>query len=337
MRKKGSPRIDVNSRPTPIFLFSLPRSGSTLCQRILSSHAEIATVNEPHLLLYFLFSLKDKGVYSIYNHKAVSCAIQAFCRRLPGGRSAYLSELREFVRGLYGLAAGDEVSYFLDKTPKYNLVVQEIFDLFPDAKFIILWRNPLAVVSSVMRTWHNGHWNLHHVDVEIYQGLANLIDAYRKEAHHVCAVQYEELVTSPEQAWQRIFDYLDLSFSADLLKNFSGVKFTGRFSDPNSRLARYQKITREPLHKWKPLLANPIRKAWCRRYLRWIGADRLKTMGYDLDCLLAELDAVPSSTRFLCSDLLMTLHSTVSRTIETRIMRHKLQALRSGQRIYMHK
>jgi hypothetical protein len=35
-----------------------------------------------------------------------------------------------------------------------------------------------------------------------------------------------------------------------------------------------------------------VRRAWARRYLRWIGEERLAVMGYRLDVLLAELDAI---------------------------------------------
>ena len=38
---------------SPIFLFSLPRSGSTLLQRVLMSHKDIASVAEPWLMLPF--------------------------------------------------------------------------------------------------------------------------------------------------------------------------------------------------------------------------------------------------------------------------------------------
>jgi len=325
------------NRPVPIFLFSLPRSGSTLCQRILATHNDIKTVNEPHILLPFLYALKHTGIYSEYNHKAVSYAMRSFCRQLIGGEETYLSQLREFVIRLYGLSSGENTRYFLDKTPKYNLVAQDIFNLFPDAKYIVLWRNPLAVISSVMQTWNHGHWNLHHLNVEIYSGLENLITAYRKESHRVCAIQYEKMIKAPEETWRTVFDYLEIPFTSSVIKNFSNVKFEGRFFDPNSQLKPYQVITQAPLNKWRKLLANPLRKAWCRRYLRWIGEERLKIMGYELDSLLRALNELPSTGRYLFSDVLMTVYGAISHVIEPRMMRHKFQALRSGDRMYMHK
>ena len=45
---------------------------------------------------------------------------------------------------------------------------------------------------------------------------------------------------------------------------------------------------------------NPVRKTWCRRYLRWIGLERLAVMGC---VLIAELDALPRFYRRICSDV----------------------------------
>lgn len=53
---------------TPLFLFSLPRSGSTLAQRMLAAHPAVATVTEPWILLPFLYARKEEGVYAEYRH-----------------------------------------------------------------------------------------------------------------------------------------------------------------------------------------------------------------------------------------------------------------------------
>ena len=63
----------------PIFLFSLPRSGSTLAQRIIASHAEIATTAEPWLLLPCLYALRHGGVYAEYSQATAVKAIRDFC------------------------------------------------------------------------------------------------------------------------------------------------------------------------------------------------------------------------------------------------------------------
>lgn len=325
---------DFHNYPVPLFLFSLPRAGSTLCQRVLAAHSDIATVSEPNILLHFLYSLKDHDVYSIYNHQHVIQGIQDYCQTLPNGMDDYYTEMREFALRLYAKAARGEVEYFLDKTPQYPFVAEDILCLFPQAKAIFLWRHPLSVVSSTLETFYGGHWEPSH-EVYFYLGLANLISAYQKNIKRVCSVRYEDLVLDPEETWQRVFSYLELPFERAVLTDFAQVKLDGR-GDRNMDLPQYQVIHQEPLHKWKRVLANPLRKAWCRRYIKWIGRERLTVMGYDQERLMGELNALPFSLQFVGTDIYQMPYSLAWNIFEFRIMKHKLQALRSGQRVYGH-
>jgi hypothetical protein len=320
----------------PLFLFSLPRSGSTLCQRILGAHHDIGTAYEPFILLPFLYSLREKGVYSEYYHEHAAIGIQDFCSEFPNGVNDYLAEMRNFVLRLYKKAANENVKYFLDKTPYYSWIVEDIIRLFPEGKFIFLWRNPLSIVSSIMESWNGGRWNLYKHDMYLYEGLDNLISAYQNYAQISVQIRYEDVITNPILEWQRVFNYLELEFDPEQLRRFSDIKFNARLAtDPD--LKKYTALSQEPLQKWREILANPIRKIWCRRYLRWIGRERLSLMGYDLDELLAELDVAHSTLRFMASDSWRMPMGLGYRLMEGGILKHKLQALISRRRIYIHK
>lgn len=294
---------DVSNGIKPLFLFSLARSGSTLLQRILAAHKEVSTASEPWLLLPYLYMLKDHGIHAEYSHKTALRAIEDFCRGLPNGWDDYFAGMHTFVLRLYGLAAKKDSKYFVDKTPRYHLIVEEVIRLFPEGKFIFLWRNPLAVVASIMETWGGRKWNLYIFKMDLFDGLANLVAAYKKHEGRVCAVRYEDLVSQSETECRRMFEYLGLSFYSELLSSFKAVELKGRMGDKIG-VNQYQSLSKEPLDKWKSILANPIRKAWCRRYLRWIGNERLQLMGYDMNQLLSDLDAIPLSLSLMGSDLL---------------------------------
>lgn len=308
----------------PLFLFSLPRSGSTLAQRILASHEELSTTPEPWILLPYLYTLRSGGISAKYQHKSMAAGIQNFCRQLPNGTDDYLAELREFVLRLYGRATSNGARYFLDKTPRYHLVVDEVIHLFPKGKFIFLWRNPLAVVASIMETWGNGRWNLHLYQVDLFEGLANLIAACETHRNRAYAVRYEDLLSNSEDEWRRIFTYLDLTFDVGVLSRFTEVQLT----DPSP----YPVVSSEPLDKWKRTLASPVRKSWCRRYLRWIGSERLAVMGYDSEELLRELDAIPSHPRFVASDLFRQAYGVAYCALQSRVLDGK-QAWRRAWRV----
>ncbi len=286
----------------PVFLLSLPRAGSTFIQRVLAAHPAISTTSEPWVLLPLLYTMRQGGVSAEYGHRWLVQAVEDFAGELPDGFGDYLGEIRRFVLRLYEKAADDEATYFLDKTPRYALVVEELFRVFPEGKFVFLWRNPLSVAASLMETWARGRWNLDRYRVDLYQGVANLVAAYEARSQQVVGVRYEDLVVVGESEWSRLFGYLDLEFDVALLDRFQDVQLRGRMGDP-ATARRHLTISAAPIDKWRDTLDNPVRKLWCRRYLRWIGASRLSTMGYDLDTLLHEVDDIPTAGSLVASDI----------------------------------
>lgn len=327
---------DLNSYPIPLFLFSLPRSGSTLCQRILGAHPEVATVNEPHILLPMLYANKDYDVRSTYSHFYVAHAVRDFCSCLPNGEEDYFAEMHNFVLRLYTKAISHEAKYFLDKTPKYHFIAEDIVHLFPEGKFIFLWRNPLSILSSIIETWGDGEWNVFHFKVDLYDGLDHLIKTNAKYADRSCAIRFEDVILKPIDTFQKLFSYLEISFDPQVLTRFSEVHFNGRVSDPNSRLSEYQVIQQSPLEKWRTVLNNPLRKAWCQNYLHWIGQERLAIMGYDLNCLLAELETMHLSRHSITRDAYRIPLGQAYHLFEFQLMKQKYLAWRNGQRVYMH-
>jgi Sulfotransferase family len=282
---------------------SLPRSGSTLVQRVLAAHDEISTTPEPWLLLPQIYAMRERGAFAEYGQTPSSRAIREFAAHLPDGDEDYREELRRFVLRLYSKASGEQATYFLDKTPRYHFVVEELFELFPDARFLFLWRHPLAVAASIAQTWARGTWSLQRWRLDLFDGLANLVEAYERHAGACHAVRYEQLIAEPRTAWPPIFEHLRLPFDPSLLDSFGSVMLGGRMGD-HSGARRYSSVSSEPLSKWKDAVSTPLRKRWCRRYLRWIGERRLAIMGYELTELLGELDAIPTRRRLAAPDLI---------------------------------
>jgi hypothetical protein len=326
---------------TPIFLFSPARSGSTLSQRIMASHPAIATAAEPFFLLPLLSCLKTSGnrleedIYAVYNHAHMRRAMQQFCKLFPDGEAEYLDEVRSLATRLYRKAADPPAQYFLDKTPAYHMFVEEIIDLFPDARILFLWRNPLSIVASHL-AFGGGLWNLYWAERNLYRALKDLARAYRNHRGRACVLHYEDLLNHPVETWEKVFRYLDLEFDPAQLRDFSTVDLPGPAGDPNRLLPQFQALNPASLEKWRGMFTNPLRKAWIRRYLRWLGSEDLELMGYDLEQLLAAVDSIPTTGKFLRTDLVRMPYGFLYRIFEFRILRHKFNALRAGERVYVH-
>lgn len=307
----------------PIFIFSVSRSGSTLLQRIIAAHRGVATVSEPWLLLPYAYALKCTGVDAEYSHPKMVSAIQDFRQELPRGDDDYRDELRDCVLRLYAKAAGEDARYFLDKSPPYCLIAQEIMELFPEGKFIFLWRNPLSIVASVIETWEP--WRPTLFPGDLFTGLPRLVTAHRAAAGHAHALRFEDMVGGDERPWWELMDYLEIAFDPEALRGFAKIELNGRTGDPTG-VKRYSTLSCEPRQKWKRTLANPLRKAWCRRYLNVLGEERLAAMGYDRGQLICELNAQATSTKALVPDIGRLLVDVAKEPIRVRTRNRTLNS-----------
>ena len=325
----------MNSTAQPAFLFSLPRSGSTLLQRILAKHTKIDTSAEPWLLLPLFSMLRTDGIYTNYDQNAVVEAVKDFYSEMPGGQSDLLSEMGEFATKLYRKRTQEEASYFLDKTPRYHLIANEILQSFPDAKCVFLWRNPLAIIASMLDTWHRGHWYLYFFKIDLYTGLLNLIETSQQYKDRVFIIKYEELLSAPESVCKELCMYLELPFQQEMIDDFQSVELKGEMGDPTG-IKNYSSLSNKPLEKWKGSLRNPVRKAWCKAYLNWLGKERLDIMGYSYDTLLKELGSTPFSLQHLAGDISRMSYGLFYQLFEFRMIQDKAKALPALKHIYPH-
>lgn len=305
----------------PIFIFSVVRSGSTLVQRILAAHDGVVTVSEPWLLLPYAYTARHAGVDAEYNHQVMVRAVDDFCEELPNGREDYRREIRACVLRLYEKATSEEARYFVDKTPTYCFVAEEIMKLFPEGKFVFLWRNPLSVVSSIVETWPPWHPTLFRE--ELFTGLPRLVAAYAANRECAHAVRYEDLLGGDECHWRSLMAYLEIEFDPAALSRFAETQLNGSMGDPTGP-KRYSALSSEPSEKWKQTLANPLRRAWSHRYLRFLGDERLAEMGYDREQIIAELDAQPMSIESLAPDLLQVVKDIAKEPIRARTRKRKI-------------
>lgn len=304
----------------PIFIFSILRSGSTLTQRIIAAHEGVATASEPMILLPNLYAFRDRGVLGEYGHKLMVSAHEDFCQQLPDGRNDYHLKLREFILGLYAKASAPGTRYFLDKSPPYHLIAEDVMDLFPEGKFVFLWRNPIGTIASIVETWQEGRWHPAAFGHQLFVGLPRLIETYQKRRPSVHAIRFEDIVGGDGEYWKGLMDYLEIEFEPAALQSFSKVSLEGRAGDPTG-VKRYSALSSEPVEKWTQTIKNPLRKEWCRRYLRFLGDERLALMGYDGPELLQKLTAQPVGLSSLADDTRLLASDVVRERLRARIYR----------------
>ena len=244
------------------------------------SSGQISSASEPWLLLPFIYTLKPSGVITEYGHRLSVAAIEDFYKELPHGKEDYVNSLKKFVMELYHKRANQEYAYFLDKTPRYHLICKEIINFFPEGKFIFLMRNPLAVAASIINSLYRGKWKLATCYIDLYDGLLNLLNTFSANEAIAHKILYENLVQDPQSEIKKMCDYLDISYTEQMITGFKNVQFSGRMGDKVG-IQKYTIINNGAKDEWIKTFNNPFRRLWASRYLEWIGAAKLNSMGFD--------------------------------------------------------
>lgn len=307
-----------------VFLISLPRSGSTLLQRILSNHQEISTLSEPWLMLPLCYLQKDSGIYTEYNHGWARRALHDFIHQLPNQQHDFSSALRSFAQQLYGLSNPLNSKYFLEKTPRYYLIIPEIHNIFPNAKYIFLFRNPLQIFSSIIESACNNRFLLHEYIIDLHCGPSLLAEGYNFLKAQSHAVYFDELVTNPEIVVQQIFDYLDLSYAEETVKNFHNNFLYGQMGD-KSKSIQYKQIETDVTEKWRIVLNNRFRKYMAKRYINSLSSNVLFTFGLDKANILKAIDHIDIKNKRLLTDIVYFSLGTFYRLFEAPMFVNKIR------------
>jgi len=276
-----------------ILLLSPPRSGSTLLQQMLGAHPQIHTHPEPHLLTPLAFQGYFYQVERApYNHRTAARALRNFVAALPDGEEDYLDACRAYCGFLYTrMLHGTGKRYFLDKTPNYaDTILPFVHRLLPRARYIVLTRHPLAVLSSNARTFFDGDYDRAHYSRKLLEEFVPPIAEFlRDPAVASLHVRYETLVTDPESTLAGIFEHLRLGYEPECLNYGRRPQARAEIGDPN--VYNHERPVTNSLRRWvDDLLEDPAREALCRRVIARLSPADLETFGYSPTTLWQPLE-----------------------------------------------
>ena len=222
-----------------IFLVSMPRSGSTLLQRIIESSPFIESTGEPWIALPIISMYDQESIESLYDQGVLNTARSALKKELKIDNSIYIDAERSYLQSIYSSIMNNiESPYYLDKTPRYSLFIDKLYELLPNAKYIILKRNPLSIINSYCNTWAKNSLKLVANNKsfmnDFKKGFSNLIDFSKKNAENpnVLTIDYEELTSNSEKIKNRIDNFLGVSVNTT---NFNKEKYKARsLGDPKT-------------------------------------------------------------------------------------------------------
>jgi tetratricopeptide (TPR) repeat protein len=222
---------------TPLFVLGMPRSGTTLIERIVSSHPKVG----------------GGGELAFWREMGPRWAMAEWTKLLDGA-DALRTDYRKLLR-----AIAPDALRVTDKMPFNYLWIGLLHLLFPNARFVHTRRHPVDTCLSLYTTPFGQAWGFASDRgdlVAYYRHYARLMDHWRDVVpkDRFLELDYEEVTAQPDQAARRLIAFAGLPWDDACLRpeeNPDAIRTSSKWQ------AR-QPVYRSSVERW-------------RRYEPWLG------------------------------------------------------------------
>ncbi len=201
----------------PLFVVGMWRSGTSLLYALLNQNPQIGLMYESDIaLLAPLFLTRRKSSWwlnkvdswngVLTRHKIDPALIPGDITDFPG---AFAAVGQQYARKKGATVWGC-------KSPSYYDCMTELADWFPEAKFIVIWRDPADVLRSIVRAAKKSPWFARPgMDLRAllgYRRMKQEADELVRRGAAIHQLQYDDLVNDPAAAAKSICDFIGIEF-----------------------------------------------------------------------------------------------------------------------------
>ncbi|MDZ7833617.1 MAG: sulfotransferase [Desulfobacterales bacterium] len=201
-----------------VFVGGSPRSGTTLVQRLLDSHSDIAGGPElnslqeiTHLYENMVKRIDDKRINFYFNKTELKAIF------------------RDFIDSLFRIVhERHNVKIISEKTPPNVLAFETLSEIVDDAFFIFVVRDPKDIVASLKKVRKRALEKKQSVPAHVknlflsvdcvYEHFKAGFSFYEKNKDKTFIVKYEDLVNNPGKTAKDIVDFLGLPLENGMLE-----------------------------------------------------------------------------------------------------------------------
>jgi tetratricopeptide (TPR) repeat protein len=230
-----------SSNDEPIFILGMPRTGTTLVERILASHSDVFAAGELNN-----FSVQMMGRVHAEN----------------GGRKMSRDDLVRYSAGLDFVQLGEayvastrpftgSTPRFIDKLPLNYLYVGLIHLALPRARIVLLQRHPMDTCYAIYKQLFVDAYPFSYSQRELGQyfvAYQQLIEHWQTVLPGVLhTVQYEALVADTEPETRKLLEFCALDWQEQCLRFYENKSASATASTAQVR----QPVYTSSVGKWK--------------------------------------------------------------------------------------
>lgn len=270
MTKEIQNSVQRNSQmsPGPLFVVGMWRSGTSLLYALLNQHPQIGLMYESDLaLLSSLFLLPHKSSWWLYKvdswngvltrHKIDSAAIPENISDLPGAFTAVAQQY----------AAKQGATVWGCKSPNYYDCMNKLASWFPQARFIVIWRDPADVCRSIVRAAEKSPWFARPgMDLRAllgYRRMKKEADELVRRGAAIHQLQYDDLVREPVTALTAICDFIGIPFDPRMA-SLEGADRSAIYNGEHHSMVKSSSIEAK---RERPEVLSPELKRKVERYV----------------------------------------------------------------------
>jgi hypothetical protein len=256
----------------PLFVGGCRRSGTTLLRSMLDNHPGLAMPAETDFVIpLFQYRARYGDLRDPANRRAIAEWI--FNADGRGGRRIRAGIGREeaiarvvaspptlgsIFATCFGMyAEAHDKPRWGDKRPNYAPHIRTVFDLFPDAQFVNVVRDPRgAVASQIAMGWFDAEVALPASTVA-WELAIDRVDTFARglRPDQLLDVRYEDLVRDPAAELTRICDFAGLA-AGDAVEHMITAERRGNLRQDWHALVA-EPVTTAPVDNWRKRLAAP--------------------------------------------------------------------------------
>ena len=227
--------------PGAIFIVGMPRTGTTLVERMLGNHSQITSVGEA---VDFPEEMSAAARATHARLKLTDTDLLRASLQMDFGEVG-----RKYLAAVRDLAGGQR--YTIDKLPFNFRYCGLIHKALPQASIIHLTRDPMDTCYAVFKTLFI---NAYHFSYQLEE-LAEYFVAYRRMMDHwhavmpgvILDVRYEDLVATPQEQCERLLAHCGLPWEDQVLDFHRSTKASTTASAVQVR----KPIYRSSVQKWR--------------------------------------------------------------------------------------